>query len=74
VLIGLNKMSYQVDERVGCIAVVDDSHEYICLTADMDGVVAFWQGERGKKSGEWIVPQWQRDKAKNLCDLLNSAW
>ena len=59
-------MNYKVDERVGCIAVVEDDYDMNCLTADMDGVMAFWAGERGKISGEWIVPQWQRDKANNL--------
>lgn len=60
---------YKIDERVGCIAVVEVSFNENCLTADMDGVMAFWSGVHGVNG--WEVLKWQKEKASQLCDLLN---
>jgi hypothetical protein len=61
---------YQIDERVGCIAVVDtEIFRENCLAPDFDGVVAYWAGLRGKNG--WEVQSWQKEKAQKLCDLLN---
>ena len=60
---------FKIDERVGCIAVVESSFTGNCLYAEMDGVVAFWSGVRGDNG--WEVLEWQKEKASQLCNLLN---
>lgn len=60
---------YKIDERVGCIAVVEGSFNGNCLYAEMDGVVAFWSGVR--ENNGWKVLEWQKEKASQLCNLLN---
>lgn len=63
---------YIVDSRVGCVAVVDTkTFEGVCLTADMPGVVAWWEGVRGVNG--WEVPAWTEKKAQELCTLLNAT-
>lgn len=69
-------MRFYIDERGGCIAVRDrrlDNEEDQGLHADMDGVLAFWLGAKDDdKLGMscWTVPDWQKEKAKALCDRL----
>ena len=75
---------YYVDERGGCIAVVDrlmKNPEENGLHEDMDGVVKYWQGHQHKNlcptchqvtSTEWRVADETREVAREWCANLNN--
>ena len=77
---------YFIDERVGCLAVMDrtavDPDGRHGLDPDISGVVKFWQGETVKlpdcplcnhsRGGQWSIPESIKKEAKELCDQLNS--
>ncbi len=62
-------MKYRIDERVGCIAVVEETYKDDCLSPDFPGVIAFWNGLHDETG--WRVLQHQKAKALELCMLLN---
>lgn len=68
---------FYIDERAGCIAVRDrekDSEWEQGLHPDMEGVIAFWSGHKVVDTSnmtQWEISDWQKLKAKNLCDQLN---
>jgi hypothetical protein len=66
---------FYIDDRVGCIAVRDrekDDEWSPGLHSEMDGVMAYWHGRKGP-DGVWGVLDWQKGKAKALCDELNAT-
>lgn len=63
-------MKYKIEERVGSIAVVEESFNGNGLHPNMEGVIAYW---RGKYVFGWKIAEWQRFKAFHLCNLLNAA-
>lgn len=75
--LGVDKRFY-IDERVGCIAVRDKTKKdewRSGLSQEDDDVMAFWRGDKVyNDSGmeEWRVYDWQKVKAKQLCDELNA--
>jgi len=68
-------MRFYIDERGGCIAVRDKTKDCDSqgLHSDMDGVIAMWTGVQSyDKDGMvyWKIHDWQKEKAKALCDRL----
>lgn len=61
-------MKYRIEEREGCIAVVEEGFNRNGLNPSMEGVIACW---KGKYLFGWKVLEWQRFKAFQLCNLLN---
>ena len=62
-------MKYKIEERVGCIAVVEDSFDKNGLHPNMEGVIAYWRGKYTLHG--WKVAEWQQFKAYRLCNMLN---
>ena len=54
-------MAYAIDERVGCIAIIDTEigRPGFCLHRDDQDVIEFWNGkQRGRgKRRRWVVPR-----------------
>jgi len=67
-------LRFYVDERVGCIAVMDSNMvDFKCpgLHSDTKGLIKRWDGIFNNKNGWWEVPDNIRQKAVELCELLN---
>jgi len=63
---------YFIDERVGCIAVLDRTKANCNtpgLNRDTSGVVRFWNGIY--QDDEWHVPEQYWRLANDLCAKLN---
>jgi len=69
-----SKFRYAIDERVGCIAVIDRMEECRTpgLSVSLPHVMALWSGERDE-DGNWNVPEWAIQKARELNRVLNST-
>ena len=68
-------MRFYIDERGGCIAVRDKTKDCDSqgLHEDMDGVIAMWMGFKALDDNGmtcWETHDWQKEKAKDLCNLL----
>lgn len=70
---------YRVDERAMCI-VVRKTHDrdafkpYLEIDPEHQDVVAYWEGYEVNVEGMprmYSIQQWQRNKARDLCDKLN---
>ncbi len=64
---------FRIEERVGVIVIYDIQHpEYEDETechVGFPSVVASWHGYYDKD--RWKIWDWQKEKAKKLCDMLN---
>lgn len=71
-------MQFYVDERVGSIAVRESVDYEISpgLHSDLPDVIAFWGGSQEEDENgdfkQWVIHDWQRNKAENLCAKLNA--
>lgn len=66
-------MVYEVDQRVGCIAVIDTrlkDEGHNGLQRDDKHVVKFWIGDYNNSN--WSISERQILKAKELCEQLNN--
>jgi hypothetical protein len=63
---------FRIDERVGCMAVIDTDVPYDSpgLHCDSKHVVAYWHGSKNHVD-DWEIPHYFITQAKNLCDMLN---
>lgn len=71
----MKKNRFIVDERAGCVAVIDTKSfpDTPGLQADLNGVLAYWDGYKLKLAygDRWEVEDWKIKKAHELCNLLN---
>lgn len=66
---------YVVDERVGCIAVIDSLIEHgNGLHRDDEHVIAYWHGVKidSGMTGGWTIYEGDKISAHTLCNYLNS--
>jgi hypothetical protein len=70
------KPRFIIEERSGVIAIYDTLHPEFEETqgchSDYPWTVASWHGSFN--DGYWTLNQWQIDKAKSTCQLLNCLW
>lgn len=68
---------YEVDKRVGCIAIVDTLHEEYAnrgqgLHSDDEFIVLFVNGQQSANN-DWYIPDEVIDNMNKLCENLNKA-
>jgi len=73
----MDKLRFYVDERLGCVAVIDDElRDLTCmrhrlrLHGEAPGVVQYWPGEI--INDQWVLPNEFIIAAHELCNRLNA--